>query len=122
MHAADTIESINRDQLATASDRLLLRGRVWRHRPRTQSVAPARGSSPAIPHGPLAEGSQSRIVLPPRRTPHPAPPVRAPQPLVSWPVCEQTAPARRSAMPQISAIALVLSPLVGFAVGLAAVL
>lgn len=76
MHGIDTIESINREQLATASDRLLLRGRVSRQRPRTW-VAP-RGSSPAIPHGPLAEGSQW-IVLPARRTQHPAPPVRAPR-------------------------------------------
>ncbi len=79
MHAVDTIESINREQLATASDRLLLRGRVSRQRPRAW-VAP-RGSSPAIPRGPLAEGSQPRIVLPPRRSQHPAPPVRAPWPI-----------------------------------------
>src|SRR5215813_2714154 len=69
----DTIASINREQLATASDRLLLRGRVSRQRPQ-RWVAP-RVPVAEIPHGPLAEGSQPQIVLPPRRTRHPAPPV-----------------------------------------------
>lgn len=116
----DTIESINREQLATASDRLLLRGRASRQRPRASWVAP-RGSSPAIPLGPLAEGSQPRIVLPARRTQHPAPPVRAPQ-LLAIGSTARTAPARRGAMPHVSAVAVALAPLVGFAVGLAAVL
>ncbi len=120
MHGIDTIESINREQLATASDRLLLRGRVSRPRPRGQWAAP-RGSSPALPHGSLAVGSQPRIVLPARRTQHPAPPVRAPRPLVIGPAV-RTAPARRGAMPQVSVVALAISPLVGFAVGLAAAL
>ncbi len=119
MHGIDTIESINREQLATASDRLLLRGRVSRQRPRTW-ISP-RGSSPAIPHAPLAQASQPRIVLPARRTQHPAPPVRAPRPLVIGPAV-RTAPARRGAMPQVSVVALAISPLVGFAVGLAAAL
>lgn len=119
MHAASTIESINREQLATASDRLLLRGRVLPYRPRTRSVAPpARGSSPAIPHG-LAEGSP--IVVPARRTQHPAPPVRASRPLVIRPTA-WTAPARHRVLPQVSAVLLAISPLIGFAVGLAAVL
>lgn len=120
MHRIDAIESINREQLATASDRLLLRGRVSRQRSRTQWVAP-RGSVPEIPHGPLAEGSQPRIVLPPQRTRHPAPPVRAPQPFVSVPPA-WNAPAARGALPHASALVLAISPLVGFAAGLAAVL
>jgi hypothetical protein len=120
MPSIDTIESINREQLATASDRLLLRGRVSRQRPRTRWVAP-RGPSPEIPHGPLAEGSQPRIVLPARRMQHPAPPIRAPQPFVTVPTA-RNAPARRGAMPQASALVLAISPLVGFAVGLAAAL
>jgi hypothetical protein len=82
-----------------------------------------RGSWPEIPHAPLAEGSQPRIVLPARRTLHPAPPVRASQPLVIGPTaCERTAPARRVALPQLSAVALAIPALVGFAIGLAAVL
>jgi hypothetical protein len=122
MHDIDTIESINREQLATPSDRLLLRGRVSRQRPRPQWAAP-RGSSPAIPHGPLGEGSQPRIVLPARRTQHPAPPVRASRPVVIWPPAyEPTVPVRRRAMAPVSAVALAMSPLVGFAVGLAATL
>src|SRR4051794_21953279 len=118
MHSIDIIESINREQLATASDRLLLRGRVSRQRSPARWIAP-RGSSPEISHGPLAEGSQPRIVLPAQRTRHPAPPVRAPQPLVIVPAA-RNAPARRGAMPQAFALALAISPLVGFAVGLAA--
>lgn len=118
MHDIDTIESINREQLATASDRLLLRGRVSRQRPRTRWVAP-RGSWPEIPHGPLAEGSQPRIVLPPRRTQHPAPPVRASQPIVIGPT-ERTIPARRGAMLRASAPPAPMWPLHGFAVELAA--
>jgi hypothetical protein len=114
MHSIDTIESINREQLATASDRLLLRGRVSRQRPRTRWVAP-RGSSPEIPHGPLAEGSQPRIVLPARRTQHPAPPVRAPLPFVSMPTA-RNAPVHRGATPQDSALAI--SPRVGCAAAL----
>jgi hypothetical protein len=110
----DTIESINREQLATASDRLLLRGRVSRQRPRGRWVAP-RGAVPEVPHGPLAEGSQPCIVLPPimlppRRTRHPAPPVRASQPFVivatPW-----IAPDRRGTMPRTFA----RSTQVGFA-------
>jgi hypothetical protein len=118
MPSIDTIESINREQLATASDRLLLRGRVSRQRPRTRWVAP-RGSWPEIPHGPLAEGSQPRIVLPARRTQHPAPPVRVPQLFVSVPTA-RNAPARRGAMPRASALAPAMWPLEGFAAELAA--
>jgi hypothetical protein len=114
----DTIASINREQLATASDRLLLRGRVSRQRPRTQWVAP-RSSWPEIPHGPLAEGSQPRIVLPPRRTQHPAPPVRAPRPFVIVPTA-RTTPDRRGAMPRAFGLAPATSLLTGFAVELAA--
>lgn len=118
MHSIDAIESINREQLATASDRLLLRGRVSRQRPRTQWVAP-RGSVPEIPHGPLAEGSQPRIVLPPRRTRHPAPPVRAPQPHVIVPTV-WNAPAPCGAMPHAFVFAPARSLFTGAAIELAA--
>lgn len=126
MPAARTIESINRDQLATASDRLLLRGRVWNHRPARSVAPPARGSSPAIPRATLAEGSRPRIVLPARRTLHPAPPARASQPLAMWPPVAPPAPAPapacRGAMPPAVAAMLAIPTLVGFAIGLAAVL
>ena len=114
----DTIASINREQLATASDRLLLRGRVSRQRAR-QWVAP-RGPMSEISHGPLAEGSQPQIVLPPRRTRHPAPPARAPRPFVIVPTA-RTAPDRRGTMPQAFGLAPATSLLTGFAVELAAV-
>jgi hypothetical protein len=113
----DTIASINREQLATASDRLLLRGRVSRQRPQ-RWVAP-RSSWPEIPRRPFAEGSQPQIVLPPRRTQHPAPPVRAPRPFVIVPTV-RNAPALGSAMPHAVGLAPARSLLTGFAVGFAA--
>jgi len=43
MHDLEAIETINIEQLATATDRLLLhRGQVPRHRPDTQPISPAR--------------------------------------------------------------------------------
>jgi hypothetical protein len=113
----DTIASINREQLATAADRLLLRGRVSRQRAR-QWVAP-RGPVSGIPHRPLAEGSQPQIVLPPRQTRHPAPPVRAPQLFMIVPTA-RTAPDRRGAMPHAFGRAPATSLLTGLAVELAA--
>lgn len=118
MHRIDAIESINREQLATASDRLLLRGRVWRQRSRTTWAAP-RGSATEIPYGPLAEGSQPRIVLPPRRTQHPAPPLRGPQPLGIVPTV-RNAPPGRGAMPHAAVLAPAKSLLTGLAVEIAA--
>jgi hypothetical protein len=112
----DTIESINREQLATASDRLLLRGRVSPQRARAWTAA--RGTSPAIPLAPLAEGSQPQIVLPAQRWQHPAPPARASRTMRIVP----PPAAGRGPRPLLSTIALALSPLVGFAVGLAATL
>jgi hypothetical protein len=53
MYDADAIEAINFEQLATATDRLLLRrGRLPRYRPSLPSLAPL---------GPLARGSHPRI-------------------------------------------------------------
>ncbi|HEX3479261.1 MAG TPA: hypothetical protein VHT91_29755 [Kofleriaceae bacterium] len=112
----DTIASINREQLATASDRLLLRGRVSRQRAGAQWVTP-RGPMSEIPHGPLGEGSQPQIVLPPRRTQHPAPPVRAPRPVI----VARPAPARRGAMPHAFGLAPARSLLTGSAVELSTV-
>jgi hypothetical protein len=56
MYDADAIEAINFEQLATATDRLLLRrGRLPRYRPSMPSLAPL---------GPLARGSHARIEQP----------------------------------------------------------
>lgn len=129
------IEVINREQLVTATDRLLLRGRVSKHRPSARSLSSgARGSSPQLPPAPLAGGSQPRIALAARRTAHPAPPRRASRPV---PVLaprheryerperhERTMPAHRRAavVPQICAAVIAVPTLVGIAVGLAALL
>ena len=110
----DTIASINREQLATASDRLLLRGRVSRQRPQ-RWVAP-RVPVSELPHGPLAEGSQPQIVLPPRRTRHPAPPVRIPWSHVIVPTA-RNAPDRGGTLPRGLGFAPAKSLLTGSAVG-----
>lgn len=53
MYDADAIFAINFEQLATATDRLLLRkGRLPKYRPSLPSLAP---------RGPLARGSHPRI-------------------------------------------------------------
>jgi hypothetical protein len=77
MHDVRRIETINREQLATATDRLLLRGRTARQRSGRSTV----GSRPwiAIPT-PRAEGSQPSIVVAPSLA-HPLPPKRT-SPLV----------------------------------------
>jgi hypothetical protein len=54
MHDIDAIEAINFEQLATVTDRLLLRGRVTRRRLSTNKIlvrpeAFARGTLPHIP-------------------------------------------------------------------------
>jgi len=114
MHDVSTIESINREQLATASDRLLLRGRVWKQR------APLRTDTP---HRRLAEGSQSRIAVPARRTLHPLPPARGSRTFVVRPPIAATARVRRGGMPAATAAVVIAIPtLVGFAIGLVAVL
>jgi hypothetical protein len=129
MHDVSTIESINREQLATASDRLLLRGRVW-HRAQTRMAAPAapaappaRGSSPAIPvpHARFAEGSQAQIVVSARRTQHPLPPVRTARMRVVRPPVA-TSSVRRVGVAAATAAVIAIPTLVGFAIGLAAVL
>jgi hypothetical protein len=66
MHDADAIEAINFEQLATVTDRLLLRnGRVSKRRPSRPSLAPV---------APLARGSHPHIAQPaavrPRSTSH----------------------------------------------------
>ncbi|HEU4734215.1 MAG TPA: hypothetical protein VFT22_40265 [Kofleriaceae bacterium] len=77
MYDADEIEAINFEQLATPTDRLLLRGnRISKRRPSAPSLVLARGSQPRIATSPVlydldlelptlasrARGSQPRIV------------------------------------------------------------
>jgi hypothetical protein len=65
MRDADWIESINREQLATATDRLLLRGRVARQRlargSQVQIAVAAPSAAPPRHPAPRAEGSQPGI-------------------------------------------------------------
>lgn len=95
MHDADAIEVINFEQLATITDRLLLRrGQVSRRPPSEPSLAPP----PAAPLGPLARGSHAYL--------------------------EGTSGVRPAAAPhpQVFAITVVIPTLVGIALGLAALL
>jgi len=93
---ADTIESINCEQLVTATDRLLLRGgRVSRRRPTLPSLVD------------FARGTQPNIQLPPSLTP------------VQPTVVTRAARASRS---QAFAVTVVIPALVGIAVGLVALL
>jgi len=116
MRDADTIETINREQLATATDRLLLRGgRVSKRRPTRPYAPAARGSYqvlpavvPAVvPAAPLARGSQPWVAF---DTVHPA--------------YERTVPARgRTPMvAQMFALLVAVPALVGAAIGIAALL
>ena len=96
MYDADAIEAINFEQLATATDRLLLRrGRLPRYRPSLPPLAPL---GPLGPLGPLARGSHPRF--------------------------EQTATVRTPAAShaQVFACSVVIPTLVGLAIGLAALL
>ena len=118
MYDADAIEAINFEQLATVTDRLLLRGgHLSKRRPSVPSL---------VPHGPLARGSapylEQTVVVRPTAAP------RIEQAVVAHPVAaphiEQAAVARSNAAPkaQVFAITVVIPTLVGIAVGLAAML
>jgi len=94
MYDADAIEAINFEQLATVTDRLLLRrGQISKRPPSEPSLAP-----PPAPLGPLARGSH--------------------------PYLEGTSAGRPAAAPhaQVFAITVVIPTLVGIAIGLAALL
>jgi hypothetical protein len=116
MHDADTIEAINCEQLATATDRLLLRGgRLSKHRPSTRSFsASTRGSWVHLTQpAPVARGSQIA---------RSAAVARAPRSF-EIPAYEHTVPARRrTAYTQMFAITVTIPTLVGLALGLAALL
>jgi hypothetical protein len=108
MQDADTIETINREQLATATDRLLLRGgRVSKRRPTRPYAPAARGSYQVVPPAPLARGSQPWVAF---DTVHPA--------------YERTVPARRRTpvYAQMFALLVAVPALVGVAIGIAALL
>ncbi|TMQ16247.1 MAG: hypothetical protein E6J90_04600 [Deltaproteobacteria bacterium] len=90
MRDTETIRAINCEQLATATDRLLVRSRrVARHR------APSQPSAPGYLHIPLACGSQLRVG-------HPAPPVRASQPYLTPPRASQPYVAPRGSQPYVA--------------------
>src|SRR4051812_46037354 len=101
MRNADVLEACNREQLATTTDRLLLCGRLSKHRP-LRSATPARG---AALH--RARGLQvHRVAI-------------APEPATD----ERTVVVRSSSViPQIFAVTVVLPTLVGLAIGLVALL
>jgi hypothetical protein len=93
MYDADAIEAINFEQLATATDRLLLRrGQVSRRPPTEPSF------TPPAPLGPLARGSHAQIeetrIVRPAATSH----------------------------SQVFALTVAVPTLVGIAIGLAALL
>ena len=114
MRDVDRIEAINREQLATATDRLLLRGRVARQRPARGSqsgiavAAPAvadprhagaapTGAAPLYP-APRAQGSQPRIEL---RTPPLGASLPAPRAQGSQPHIAVAAPRASASLPRI---------------------
>lgn len=67
MHDADAIEAINFEQLATVTDRLLLRGGQVSRRPPTEPSL-----APPVPLGPLARGSHVYLEgVRPAPAPHP---------------------------------------------------
>ncbi len=121
MYDADDIEAINFEQLATATDRLLLRGAVAHRGRRGRHAAPpvARDLYPRmVSFEPTARGSQPRI------TPPTAPVARGSQPLMT-PPGEPTLQMRAqpsSLRTQVFAVTVVIPTLVGIAVGLAALL
>jgi len=104
MYDADAIEAINFEQLATITDRLLLRaGRGSKRRLSVPSL---------VPHGPLARGSVPYIEQTVAVRSAPAPHID--QPAVATPTAAPKA--------QVFAITVVIPTLVGIAVGLAAML
>jgi hypothetical protein len=109
MYDADAIEAINFEQLATITDRLLLRGG------RTGRAPLDRYSVPSLAHARrvqvIARGSQPHLDAPTVIvTALPAPVVRS------------AAPAAQAQRAQVFAVTVVIPTLIGIAVGLAALL
>jgi hypothetical protein len=109
MRDVDRIEAINREQLATATDRLLLRGRVARQRPARGSQSRSAVAAPAVADprdavaaplypAPRAQGSQPRIEL---RTPPLGAPLQAPRAQGSQPRIDVKAPRASASLPRI---------------------
>jgi len=128
MPTAASIAVINRDQLATATDRLLLGGRVKVRRSARALPYPrasGTGSFP-LPPAPLAQGSQACIALDALAG---APPVSAPRGSQVFDAVDphertvRVAPVRRrSAYAQLGALLIAVPALVGAAIGIAALL
>ncbi|HMG56663.1 MAG TPA: hypothetical protein VK601_24350 [Kofleriaceae bacterium] len=128
MPAAASIAVINRDQLATATDRLLLGGRVKVRRSARALPYPrasGTGSFP-LPAAPLAQGSQACIALDALAGAPPAPAPRRAQVFDAVDPYERTvrvAPVRRrSPYAQLAALLIAVPALVGAAIGIAALL
>jgi hypothetical protein len=115
MHSPDAIEAINFDQLATPTDRLLLRGlRAAKRRPSVPSLAH---------HSALAAERSSRASI----APIPSLAARAPLARGSELHLEQTLHVRgdrprRAPRRDVLAFTVVMPVLLGIAVGLAAML
>ena len=112
MRNADTLQTINCEQLATATDRLLHRsGRVSKHRPSTRAFSPqAHGSWMQLTRPVPAWGTQSEI---------PARAVRGSQRKITRLIA---APRRNAVQPQMFAVAVMIPTIVGFALGIEALL
>jgi hypothetical protein len=120
MRNTDTIEAINGEQLATATDRLLFRAQVSR-RSRLRPLPP---SARGYLHVPLARGSQSRIAhpAPPARGSHPylTPPARGSHPYLTPPAHgsqPRLALAPRAAQPRLAPPVRAAQPRVPFHAG-----
>lgn len=140
MYDADTIEAINVEQLVTATDRMLLRGRVARRRPSARPLAspslapyprivahtPALSPTPAprsVSHTPAPSPTPARDLY--RQMIAASSLARGSQPQLGSLRGEPTLQMRAqpsSARAQVFAITVVIPTLVGIAVGLAALL
>jgi hypothetical protein len=102
MYDADAIEAINFEQLATITDRLLLRGRAADHWPRIPSLvmSPARAASATqavMARSARAARTMQAVVAPSARAASaPRPVARGSQPRIAWephpPVIPASAP------------------------------
>lgn len=138
MYDAETIEAINVEQLVTATDRMLLRGRVARRRPIAPALAPQQGRDPyprTVSYTATPARDQAPRIVTPAPSATPARDLyrqmvastalaRGSQSRIA-PRGEPTLQMRAqpsSARAQVFAITVVIPTLVGIAVGLAALL
>ena len=101
MYDAETIEAINVEQLVTATDRMLLRGRAARRRPSTPSPAAHGDLSPAV----VSPAAPSSVPAPRRaaHTPAPAPRLAAQMSAVACRPTLQLAARTPAASPRLAA-------------------